>query len=111
MDACFAPPAAGDDAREPAGDWLLAHPAVIVAHLEKEFAVLHDPRTDTALRLTRPVYEVFRHFHYPAPAEGAAPREEGPRRERVLACVRQLRERGFLAPLAEVLASAGVAGR
>ena len=91
---------------DPEGDWLMVHPAVLVDELTAGSAVVFDPRSQTSLRLTRPVFDLLQRFRRPSALDDALP-PAGPRRERALACVRQLRAKGFLAPLSSVLEAAG----
>ncbi len=77
-------------------------PWVVVEDIEEGSVTLRNPEADCRLRMTRAVYDLIRSFYRPATIATVLPRT-APQRERKLACLAMLRERGLLVPRSAVM--------
>jgi hypothetical protein len=91
-----------DPCRDETGEALMIPPSLQVLEITREFVVIRDPVRCATLQLSRPIYEMFRRFVRPCWVKDVLP-GESPRRERALACIRQLEQKGFLAAPATMI--------
>lgn len=76
---------------------LMIRPSAMVEDIERDFAVVRIPETGARMRMSRPVYEIFRVFRLPTRVSDILPADEL-RRGRVLAVLAQVESKGFLVP-------------
>ena len=99
-----------DPAADATGAALMIPPWIVAVELEERAVVVRDPRGESTIRLSRPLYELFRRFALPAWVDEVVGPGAPEARAHVLGLVRQLEGRGFLASPASLVPRAGGGG-